>query len=154
MVIAARRDGPARVVIGSAILNPNDADTAVAHSEPEAGFSLIEALVAMAIAALAMTAIYGVIGTGVRAEARVRAQMEVATIARSHIDALGTDGALAPGESTGRYGNGIAWRLTVTELPGKEGGKARAVWLSLQTFDSAGRPIVGFETAKVTPLPP
>ena len=80
------------------------------------GFSLIEVIVAMAIGLAALATIYRMIGDGFRAASRVQSLQSTVTVARSQLDALGSDGILTSGTTTGAYDNGVRWRLSVADL--------------------------------------
>jgi general secretion pathway protein I len=82
----------------------------------EPGFTLLEVLVAFAIAALALTVLLRATGTGL-AETRVAARYDEAIVrARSHMAAVGRNAALTAGDTTGDDGGGFRWRLSVRPL--------------------------------------
>jgi prepilin-type N-terminal cleavage/methylation domain-containing protein len=79
----------------------------------DAGFSLIEALVALVIAGLALTAIAGVFGTGFLVH---QASDEVATaltLAEGKIAAAEAGEALRPGRSEGIFAGRYSWELMI-----------------------------------------
>lgn len=117
----------------------------------ESGFTLLEVIVAMAIASMALATIYQTIGGGMRASARVKALQSVTIQARTHLDALGSDGTLKSGTSTGAYENGIRWRLGVTDLSTKiaDANALKPYWITLDTFDKTGATLFKLETAKI-----
>lgn len=117
----------------------------------ESGFALLEVIVAVAIVAIALATIYRTIADAFRAASRVQAQQATVILARSQLDALGSDGQIAPGTSTGAYRNGIRWRLDVADLSGKTVAvnAARPYWVTLVTLDASGRPMFKLETAKI-----
>ena len=117
----------------------------------ESGFMLLEVIVAMAIAALALAAIYQSIGGGLRAAARVKTLQASVVHARSHLDALGGDGTLSAGNSSGVYETGIVWRLGVVDLSSKIGdaNTLRPYWITLVVVDRAGVPLYKLESAKI-----
>lgn len=83
-------------------------------AEPgDAGFSLVEALVALVIAGLALTVVAGVFGTGLLVH---QASDEVATaltLAEGKIAAAGAGEALRAGRSEGVFGGRYSWELTI-----------------------------------------
>jgi prepilin-type N-terminal cleavage/methylation domain-containing protein len=126
-------------------------------NDSDAGFGLIEAIVALAIASLALTALYRSLGGAVRAAASVQEYASAVVLARSHLDSLGSDGSLEPGATSGAYANGLQWRLNVaslTNLPPDVGSPFRPYWLILNVLDRNRRPLLTLETAKVTRLSP
>ncbi len=77
------------------------------------GFTLLEVLVALAIAGLALILLFRAGGDGlfaVDAAARVEEAVERA---QSHLAAVGRDAALLQGESEGDDGGGYHWRLRI-----------------------------------------
>ena len=116
----------------------------------EDGFTLFEAIIAVAIAALALAALYRSVGVSVRATAAVRTKQAALALVRSQLDAVGSDGVLQSGTSTGHYPNGLGWRQTVlalsrptTVIP------VQSYWVVVEGLDRQGRPIVRLETAKM-----
>ena len=78
----------------------------------EAGFTLLEALIAFVIAALALAALLQGALTGLRATEAASRTEEALARARSRLAAL--DAApLAPADRRGDDGGGFAWRLRV-----------------------------------------
>ena len=116
----------------------------------ERGFALLEVVVAMAIAGLALSAIYQTIGGSLRAASRVQIQRSALLAARAHLDTLGSDGTLASGIETGTYDGAIRWRLSVTDLSSKpkDANALRPYWIALQVTDRAGANLLKLETAK------
>lgn len=123
----------------------------MSQGRTDGGFALTEAMVALAIAALALGAVSRTIAGTVAAQTRIEMQRKAIGAAQSHINALEAEDMLTFGVSAGRYANGINWRLTATPLlPGKvDEDTAQPAWLRLETFDAVGRPIIDFETAKI-----
>ena len=120
--------------------------------QTDAGFGLLEAIVALAIASLALTALYRSLGGAIRAAGRVQEHEAALVLARSHFDSLGSDGFLQVGTSAGAYANGLAWRLNVSTLSTKTSDTAatyRPYWLALEVFDRSRTSLLKLETAKV-----
>ncbi len=85
-----------------------------------AGFTLLEVVVAVAIAGLALIGLFhaGSIGlfsvdTAARAE-------EALQRAQSHLAAIGRDAALVQGDSSGDDGGGYRWRLRVEPVDARQ----------------------------------
>jgi hypothetical protein len=55
---------------------------------------------------------------------------------------------MQPGERTGNYTTGIAWRLTV-EPAGTASSRGRAFRIVLEAQDAAGKPLLQLETFKL-----
>lgn len=79
------------------------------------GFTLIEALAAFAILALVMSQLLSGVSGGARNESRADFLMRATRHGSSQLDALGADGRLSPGETAGRYEDGLVWRLLVSQ---------------------------------------
>jgi len=79
------------------------------------GFTLLEVLVALAIAIPALAMLYrqGVVSMGVTQTST--AYQEAISRAQSHLDAL-SDDSLVPGERTGDDGDGFAWRIRIAPI--------------------------------------
>ena len=97
----------------------------------EAGFSLLEVLVAFVIAALALGALTQGAAGGLQSARLSGHYEEAVSRARSRLAALGP--APASGEASGDDGGGFLWRTTVTPIatstapapqPGTDAGKA------------------------------
>ena len=89
-----------------------------AESAPEspAGFTLLEVVVALAIAALALVVLFHSGSEGlVSVDTADRAQ-EAVERAQSHLAAVGRSAALVQGESSGDDGSGYRWHLRITPV--------------------------------------
>jgi general secretion pathway protein I len=91
-----------------------------------AGFTLLEVAVALAIAGLALVALFQA-GSGglIAADTAARAE-EAVQRAQSHLAAVGRNAALTAGEFTDDDGGGFRWRLSVhpvnaRQVPGPDG---------------------------------
>ena len=82
---------------------------------PAAGFTLIEVLVALAIAALGLGALIAAVGAGVGNAKLADQYIEATRRAQSHLSTLGTLTPLRPGIQSGDDGGGYSWRLRVSE---------------------------------------
>lgn len=120
------------------------------------GFTLMEALVALAIVAIAMAAFYRAVGANYGTQARLANLSASVEIARSQLDALGVLTPLQPGETAGAYPTGLRWHLNVVALsgdadtagPGQLGSVPPAYWAVLRVFDRRGRTVAQLETAR------
>ena len=138
----------------------------------EAGFSLVEVIVALAIVALGLAAFSRAISGSYRAAQRTKLQEIAISHAQSHLDLLGVDEPLAGGQTAGKYSDNMPWRLTIAALtsgnrnrddpdadpaqsrPAEQGDNARPFWVVLETFDLQGVALVKLETAKVIRVTP
>ena len=91
------------------------------HSDerkPDAGFTMIEALVALSVIAISLTAIGSLVASNVRATRRVDDRLSVVETARAVLTGLPDGGDLTPGDFSGDMGDNH-WRVDV--LPFKAG---------------------------------
>jgi general secretion pathway protein I len=90
------------------------------------GFTLLEVVVALAIAGLALVGLFQAGSTGlVTADIAARAE-EAVERAQSHLAAVGRNAALSAGQFTDDDGGGYRWRLSVRpvesrQVPGPDG---------------------------------
>lgn len=117
----------------------------------DAGFSLLEVLVAFAVASLALTAlvqVYASSAAGARRGADMLAALEIAENRLAEMDALGT---IAPGTVGPVAERGFLWQVDVAaeaEQPGHEAPlRLLLVTVTVRAQDDA-RPVVTLATAK------
>jgi general secretion pathway protein I len=77
------------------------------------GFSLLEVVVALAIAAVALVGLFRAGSDGLFAADTASHTEEALQRAQSHLAAVGRDVALLPGDFEGDDGGGFRWRLQV-----------------------------------------
>ena len=82
---------------------------------PSSGFTLIEVLVALAIAGLGLSFLIMAAGTGLESTSAADQYIQATRRAQSRLAAVGVTGQLRPGEQSGDDGGGYAWRLRVSE---------------------------------------
>ena len=83
---------------------------------PGNGFTLLEVVVALAIAGLALVGLFRAGSGGLFAVDTAARAEEAVQRAQSHLAAVGRDAALVAGEFTGDDGAGYRWTLRVTPL--------------------------------------
>src|SRR5438309_6763718 len=88
------------------------------------GFTLLEVLVALAIAALALIAMFRAGGEGLVAVGTASRYEEALQRAQSHLAAVGRDAALLQGDSEGEDGGGFRWRLRIAPVASWQGAFA------------------------------
>lgn len=82
----------------------------------EAGFTLLEVVVAAAIAALALVALFQSGSAGLFTAGEAIRVEEAVDLAQSHLAAIADAGAIAPGETEGDDGGGYHWRLSARPI--------------------------------------
>ncbi len=80
------------------------------------GFTLIEVLVAFAIAALGLAALMQIFGTGLQSARISEGYARATMLAESRLASVGVEEPLVAGESSGDFGDGFRWRLIVSPL--------------------------------------
>lgn len=78
------------------------------------GFTLLEALVALAIAALTSAAIFSSLSMSSRAVFETEQAAVAISVARARLAAIGVEGPLVIGQSAGETPEGVRWSATIT----------------------------------------
>jgi general secretion pathway protein I len=122
-----------------------------------AGFTLIEVLVAIAVLAVVLGAIGAVVGNTVRAIRSVDRRLPLLETAQSLIASLPTRDALQPGTQTGMSGE-FRWRIDAILLNRNVPDDAKAAkWMPLAiTVRVQGNegPPLRLDTVRLIPRPP
>ena len=84
------------------------------------GFTLLEVVVALAIAGLALVGLFRAGSGGLFAVDTAARAEEAVQRAQSHLAAVGRDAALVEGEFTGDDGGGYRWALRVSPLTARQ----------------------------------
>jgi general secretion pathway protein I len=82
----------------------------------KSGFMLLEVLVALVIAGLALIVLFRASGEGLFAVNTASRAEEAVARAQSHLAAVGQDVSLLQGESEGDDGGGFHWRLRISPV--------------------------------------
>ena len=82
----------------------------------EAGFTLLEVMIAFVIAALALSMLYQGVTGGLRATASATRTEEAVSLAKSHLAAVGRGEGINPQETSGVDGDGFDWRLHIAAI--------------------------------------
>jgi len=114
----------------------------------DAGFTVVEVIVAFTIVTIVLAALYHSIGGAYRGYARTQMQEQTLALVRAHLEVIGVEETLQPGESTGTYATGVVWRLAVEPVE-TAAYKGRAFRILLEAVDHAGQPLLRFETFKL-----
>jgi general secretion pathway protein I len=83
----------------------------------QAGFTLIEIVVALAILAVALGALFQAFSTGLRATTVADRQAAAVILAQSLLERIGQDIPLAAGERAGVSDDGLRWSIAVAPAP-------------------------------------
>lgn len=121
----------------------------------QAGFTLIETLVAFAVLALILTILFGSLSQLLTGGRRAEILREALQLAQARLDGLGVVEPLVAGESAGHFENGFNWRLRVGNMrsSARSAGSAGA-WVEITVSATAGAmltppavSLVGFKLA-------
>jgi len=101
------------------------------------GFTLLEVTIAVAIAALALVAMFQAGSTGLFAVNSAARIDEAVERAQSHLAAFGSTNALVPGDTDGDDGGGYHWRLSARPLLAQAAADQNAPRTTLYAVESA-----------------
>lgn len=132
------------------------------RSGREAGFTLIEVIVALAIAALGLGALIAAAGQGLHNVGAANLYIEATRRAQNHLDMIGLSKLPIAGEQSGDDGDGFIWRINVAPIVSrappkgsdkesltlydvtvtvswKADGQTKSVWLQSERLGRLGR---------------
>jgi prepilin-type N-terminal cleavage/methylation domain-containing protein len=87
----------------------------------QSGFTLLEVIVAVVIAALCFTALAGVFSGGTRAAAASSELSRASTLAQSLLASAGVEKPLTEGAESGSAEGNLSWTFTVSDEPTDDG---------------------------------
>jgi general secretion pathway protein I len=90
------------------------------RTSPDHGFTLLEVVVALAIAGLALVGLFRAGSGGLLSVDTAARAEEAVQRAQSHLAAVGRDAALVVGEFTGEDGGGYRWTLRVGPVAARQ----------------------------------
>jgi general secretion pathway protein I len=88
--------------------------------ESDAGFTLLEVIVAFAISALAVGILYEGASGGLMATGSAAKMVEAISLAKSHLAAIGHGDGIAQQDSSGVDGDGFDWHLHIRPIASRE----------------------------------
>jgi prepilin-type N-terminal cleavage/methylation domain-containing protein len=88
-------------------------DRGTIEDQREAGFTLVEVLVAFAVLSIALLALLSGLSTALFDDHRAEFARSALRLAKAELEITGVGTPLTPGVTTGRFDNGMEWRLTV-----------------------------------------
>ncbi len=93
-------------------MNPTDCPSIPDDGQAsEAGFTLVEVVVALAILALSLSVLLNVISNGIRQTDSARRMAEAGSLAQSLLAKLGTEMPIQEGQTSGEFPDGFRWRV-------------------------------------------
>ncbi len=101
----------------------------------ERGFTLVEVLIAFAILAMVLIAVFRALAIGHRSVNEQATRIEAARLAQSKLETLGISEGLAAGLSDGRFDERYRWEMEVTpyasQFPSDYEAARRPYWVRL-----------------------
>jgi general secretion pathway protein I len=91
---------------------------AITRAEREAGFTLVEVIVALAMLSAGLGLLLGLISNGLRQTATAQRMAAAGSLAQSLMAEVGTVLAIGPEERSGQYPNGYRWHLVMQPYDG------------------------------------
>jgi general secretion pathway protein I len=93
----------------------------MSRRQPQHGFTLLEVIVAVIIAALCIAALSQVFATGVRAAGTSSDYMRAMTLAQSLLSGVGVEKSVSDGSESGATSDGrLTWTVTIDSEPTDE----------------------------------
>jgi Tfp pilus assembly protein PilV len=124
----------------------------VRNESPDAGFTVLEALIAFAILSLSLIALYESIGLAYRATGSATKREQLLALAKSELDVARTIDDASPKERSGKIADGGSWRIysepasTTAVLQGPQ-----AEWLIFEATDADGKPALRLRDVRIAP---
>lgn len=122
-------------------------------SDPELGFTLIEALVALAIIAAVLSSIASAIGTTVKGTRAIGQRIALAGAAETVLASMPARDALRPGQQSGELA-GHRWRVEVSQMGAGGGVAAQGPFVPLAIdlrMQAPGGPAIRITTVRLVP---
>lgn len=117
------------------------------------GFTLIEVLVAFAILALTLVAMFQAFGGGLRAVSASERHLMATMLARSVLDDLGAATPIVPGEMSDDIGDGYRWTTRIAQSrtidPVKEGNQLQVPYEVQVEIAWNGKPVATLTTLRL-----
>lgn len=101
-------------------------------SKAQSGFTLLELLAALIVFGASISVLLAIFSSGAQKASDAQMQDRIASEVESHFDRIGSDLALAPGDSTGTYPSGARWQMTIKPYLL---GKSRADGLQIVLYE-------------------
>jgi type II secretion system protein I len=117
----------------------------------DAGFSLIETLVAFAILSVSLTVLFAGVTRAIVGSQYAQHKRLALRIAQNQIEEIGITVPIQPGERKGRSENGFAWAHRMQAIPQLSSPASLSAWVEVSVWTSelaVGPPAITLLTAK------
>ena len=117
----------------------------------EAGFTVIEALVAFAILSLALVGLYDALAVAYHSANASRMQEEALAVGRSQLERIGSDIPAKPGKLSGSLSDSSPWQVVITEIAsnGSTPSLYQRYAVAYEARDAQNRPILQLKTIRI-----
>ncbi|WP_024516252.1 type II secretion system protein [Bradyrhizobium sp. Tv2a-2] len=132
------------------------------YQRSDAGFALVEAIVAFMVLAIGLASIGASLALAMRSDARLEARRVALQFARSRLETAGITEPLTPGQHVGHGAGNLRWSQTVTEVrtgaeprrtaapaPPRRGPQAYWVEVAVETKDGSVTRLAALKIAPV-----
>ena len=113
----------------------------------EAGFTLVEVLVAFAIMSIVLLTLFSGLSTALLGDRRAEFTRIALRLAKTELETIGIGGSLTPGETIGQFENGMEWRLLVRPYALAPPDATRAYWVEIIVRPPSGSNPPSFTSA-------
>jgi prepilin-type N-terminal cleavage/methylation domain-containing protein len=120
----------------------------------EAGFTLVEVLVAFAILSIVLLILFSGLSTALLGDRRAEFTRIALTMAKGKLETAGVGTPLTPGVTTGRFENGMEWRLSVRSYVLTSPNATPAYWVEIIIRPPSGSSGPSFASALAGPFVP
>jgi prepilin-type N-terminal cleavage/methylation domain-containing protein len=126
-----------------------------AKDEHDAGFTLVEVLVAFAILSIVLLTLFSGLSTALHGDRRAEFTRSALRLAKAELETAGVGIPLAPGVTNGRFENGMEWRLSVRPYASASANDATpAYWVEIIVRPRSGSSPPSFASALAEHLAP
>ncbi len=109
-------------------------DEAHRSSRPDAGFTLLEVLVALTVLAISLATLFDIFSGTIRRQSGLQDERAAILLVQSKLDEVGVTLPIADGVTEGAFENGFGWRLQIEAYPAAPASLAAAKLATLTVF--------------------
>jgi general secretion pathway protein I len=124
-----------------------------ARDNHEAGFTLVEVLVAFAILSIVLLTLFSGLSAALLGDSRAEFTRIALTMAKTKLETAGIGIPLTPGVTTGRFENGMDWRQSVRPYVLPSPNATPAYWVEIMIRPPSGLSASSFASALAGPTP-